>query len=272
MRPIRALAPGAAALALIMILAACGESAGDPSPSQPQSPSPSQSESPSPSEPAEPSDPASPAPSESPTASPIEVAEIDLPVIARITEDGVEVLTHPVADAPVIIAEDLDSDGEEPDVVLDTDAMVLVTLGPVYSDDESWYEVAAADGSELHFAFGWVPASVLEPMDEPSGFAPMAVIHGQGEGASVDVDVDRGSPSTVRFAAVPMPEAEACDIDVTLVRTDGAPVNVATNTVEDVLVFELGAQQLGSLFQEEAGTVTLEVETDCSFAASLITP
>ena len=268
MRPLPTLGPGAA-LVLIMILAACTQAASEPptaSPSAPAAPSEAPSEDPAPSEvPSE-------EPSEAPEPSEPEAVELELPRLARVTEDGVEVRTKPRVDAPIVLGEDLSGSGETPEVVLATDDPVIVLLGPVVADGESWYEVAAADESEINFAFGWVPARVLADDGTPEGFAPIHVAHGQGSGSSVSTDVLAGSPVSVRFAAVPMPDADECEIEVTLLGTDGLGVNVATETVTDVTVVELAADQLSSLFQEQTGEVTLQVESDCSFAARMIAP
>ena len=73
-----------------------------------------------------------------------------------------------------------------------------------------------------------------------------------------------------------MPASDSCELDVTVIRTDGLGVNVATQTVTDPVAFQFGASIEGGgmqgLFQEEAGDVTLQVETDCSYAASLTQP
>jgi hypothetical protein len=95
------------------------------------------------------------------------------------------------------------------------------------------------------------------------------------ESASMDLAL-AGTPVSVAFAAAPLAGDEDCEAEVTLIRTDGAAVNVATQSVSEAVAFELGADieggGLASLFQEEAGTVTLEVASDCSYAASIIAP
>ena len=267
MRSIRTLAPGAAALALIIVLAACGQAESTPptSPSAPAAPSEAPSEAPAP------SDAPSEEPSETPGSTPIEVVEHDLPMIGRVTEDGVEVRTEPRADAPLLTVEPL-LDPTEPEIVLNAGDLVIAYLGPVFADGESWYEVGAADGSDVLFAFGWVTGDQIAREGAPEGQTEILVIHGQGSGDVAERDVLPGTPVTVRFAAVPMPDADECEIDVTLVGTDDLGVDVATETVSDVTIVELGPTQLSSLFQEEGGTVRLEVDTDCSFAATLIAP
>ena len=268
MRFIRSVAPAASALVLILILAACTQTASVPPSASPSAPAPSEA----PSEEPAPSEVPSDEPSASPEPSEPDVVEFELPMLGRVTEDGVEVRAEPSADAPVVTGEDLTGSGETPEVVLDADDMVVVLLGPVVAEGESWYEVGAADGSDIQFGFGWVPASVLADEGAPDGFAPIYVAHGQGSGDSVSADALAGTPISVRFAAVPMPEADECEIDITVIKSDGLGVNIATQTVTDVDIFEIDATELPSLFQEEAGEVTLQVESDCSFAARMIAP
>lgn len=260
---IHRLAPGALVLALSIILAACAQGTASPSqpaPSQPTAPTPSDSPTEQPSQSPEPSD------------SPGEVVEHELPMIGRVVIDGVEVRTLPSADAPLLTG-DRFSDGSRPEIVLAEGDLVVVTLGPVVADGESWYEIRAVDGGDVYFEFGWVPGDALEREGDLASGSPIVVgIDGQGQGASVDLEVPAGTPLTVRFAAVPTDGAESCEIDVTLLRTDGLGVNVATDTPTEAMAFGLAADQLSSLFQEEAGTATLQVETDCSFAANVTQP
>lgn len=262
MRYIRSLAPGAVVLALTIILAACTQAASPtPSTSAP-APTDAPSEAPSPSD----------EPSPTPTPSQEAVIEHELPMIGRSTDDGVEVRTEPSLDAPILTGESFTDPGTTPEIVLDVDDLVMVTMGPVFAEGESWYEVTSVDGSDVNFAFGWVPGRYLERFGDATIGYVLIDINGQGEGASATEDVIQGTPVSVRFAALPMPDADECDIEVTLVRTDGTAVNVATDTLDDILIAELTPPQLSSLFQEEAGTVTLEVETDCSFAATMSMP
>lgn len=273
MRPIHRFAATAAILTLIVILAACTGAAEAPSPS-PSTPAPSQ---PAPSEPAPSAD--QPAPSESPSAdptaspTPVAVIEHDIPMVGRITEDGVEVRTHPAADAPLVTGESFTDPGTTPEVVLQSGDLVTVTLGPLVNEGESWYEVASVDGAGVVFAFGWVPADAFEAdSDFPSSFPVIAPISGQGDGASVESDVILGTPVTVRYAAVPMAGEDECDIHVTVTATDGSAIEVASETLTEIRIEEISPFQVSELFQGEAGTVTLTVETDCSFAATMLTP
>ena len=268
MRSIRTFAPGTVLLALTIILAACTQAA-SPSPSPSDSPEPIPTEEPTPSD--SPSE--EPTESESPSPSEPELVEIDLPTIGRVTEET-EVRAEPSLDAPVHTGEFF-SEGAGPEIVeaiLEVGDEVVVTMGPLFYDGESWYEVASVDGDELVFAFGWIPGRYIESDEETDLGFVLVDINGQGEGASEGVDTSGGHPLTGRFAAAPMPDADECEIDVTVIKTDGSAVNVATNTVAEVEVVEMTSMQLSSLFQEEAGEVTLQVETDCSFAAHMTMP
>ena len=273
MRLARFLSSGAALLVLTIVLAACAGAESDPeSSSPPPSSAPSPTDTPS----EEPSPSAAPSPTDQPSPDPIEVVEFDLPMIARATADGVEVHTVPGADAPPLIGEAF-PDMDRVEVVLATDELVAVSLGPVFFEGTSWYQVSAVDGGDKAFAYGWVPAeSIARESDPPDGSPQIETIHGLGTGDEVSAPVLRGTPITIDFAAAPMPDTESCDIDVTLIRSDGSGVNVATQTVTEPVAFQFGASIEGGgmegLFQEEAGDVTLQVETDCTFAASLLQP
>lgn len=269
MRSTRYFAPGAALLGLTLLLAACGQA-----PADPVSPNPSPTEVPSPSD--EPSPSVAPSPTEQPSPDPIEVVEFELPMIARSTADDVEVHTLPSADSPLLIGEAF-PDMNRVEVRLAADELVAVSLGPVYFEGTSWYQVSAVDGGDKAFAYGWVDAeSLVRESDAPGGSAQVETIHGLGSGADVSAPVLAGTPLTVDFAAAPMPDSDSCELAVTLIRTDGLGVNVATQTVTEPVAFQFGADIEGGgmrgLFQEEAGDVTLQVETDCSYAASLTQP
>ena len=269
MRSTRFFAPGAALLGLTIILAACAQGAAAPdSPTASPTAAPSQSDEPSPS--------AAPTPTEQPSPDPIEVIEFELPMIARSTADDVEVHTLPSADSPLLIGEAF-PDMDRVEVRLAADELVAVSLGPVFFDGASWYQVSAVDGGDKAFAYGWVPAEFLvRESDMPDGGPQVVTVHGLGTGTEVSTSVPAGTPLTVDFAAAPMPDSDSCELDVTLIRTDGLGVNVATETVTDPVASQFGASidygGLQSLFQEEAGDVTLQVETDCSYAASLTQP
>lgn len=263
------LAPAAIVLALTIVLAACGQGTdapSDPGPSVPAAPSePAETPAESPSQ--------EPSPSEEPSESPGDAVVHELPMIGRVVADGVEVRTLPSADAPLLEG-DRFSDSSRVEVVLAEGELVVVTLGPVVAGGESWYEIRARDGGDVYYEFGWVPGDALADEEDLPGGSPIVdVIHGEGSGASIDVEIPGpGTPLTVRFAAVPLDDGQSCEIDVLLLRTDELGVNVATQTVTEPIAFQLSANELSSLFQEEAGTARLKVTTDCSFAANVTQP
>lgn len=267
MRHFRSIAPTVASLGLVIILAACAPAAvSEPSPSTPAPTAPDPTESPA----------ASPTPEESPSETPGEVVEFDLPMIGRSTDDGVDVYARPSFDAPLLIGQEF-PDMNDVEISLEADELVTVALGPLVSEGTSWYQVQAVDGGRTSFAFGWVPAeSLARESDVPEFWPQILTTHGQGSDGEISMDVPMGTPISVDVASAPMAGDDSCDLDVTLIRTDGSGVNVATQTVTEPEAFQFAASidygGLQSLFQEEAGTVTLQVETDCSFAASLMQP
>ena len=270
MRHIRTTGPLAAVLVLTLVLAACAQGdAASPTPSQPPSPTPTITPSLSPS--VEPSPSA--APSVEPPPSQEAVIELELPMLARATEDAVDVRAVPAIDAPLLSGERY-SDGERvPDIRLARDQVVVVGMGPVQVDGTSWYEVAATDGGDVYWEGGWVSAEFLaDEGTDPTGMAPTVSMYGIGTGTAASADVAVGTPVTVRFAATPVTDRDQCEIDVTLIRSDGAAVNVATDAVTEPEVVQMTPQEMSALWQEEAGQVTLQVKSDCSWAATLTTP
>lgn len=234
-------------------------------------PTPSASASPNGSE-----TPASPEPSITPdtAASPPEVVVFELPMAARTTADGVEVREAPSADAPLVSGERYSDPATVPNVELAAGEPVLSTLGPVFADGESWYQVTAASdaGEWLSWGAGWVPGRHLTREGEPEGYAPLVAVHGLGSGATVTGEVSIGTPITLDYAATPVADRDACELAITLVGTDGATIYSVTESVTGAIVQQVTRDHEPSLFQEEAGTVTLEVETDCSYAAAMWLP
>jgi hypothetical protein len=241
-----------------------------------ETPTPSASSSPSISAPPSASETPMPEPSTSPdvVASPPEVIAFELPMIAVTTTDGVEVREAPSADAPLVSGERHSDPATVPDVELAAGEPVISTLGPVFADGESWYQVtAASDGGEwLNWRVGWVPGRVLSREGEPEGYAPIVGVHGLGSGTTVTGEVSVGTPITLDFAATPIPDRDACELAITLLGTDGATIYSVTASVTDALVQQVTRDDVPELYQEEAGSVTLEIETDCSFAAAMWLP
>jgi hypothetical protein len=263
MRITRSLVPGAVLVGLVLLLAACQAGAGPSSPDQPSaSPAPTEQPSVVPTE-----------PTSSPT--PPQVLEHEVPMLGRSTADGVDVHTLPSADAPLISGERYADGSTVPDIRLATEQEVVVSMGPLVLGEESWYEIRATDGGETYWEGGWVTGESLERAGDAPGFPPLFLsVHGVGSGTSANLEVAGGTPITVRFAAAPLPDSHGCDIDVTLIGTDGVGVEIATEHLTEPKVGQMAGsmEEPSSLFQEEAGEVTLEVQTDCSFAAMVLAP
>ncbi|MDQ3690741.1 MAG: hypothetical protein M3406_12060 [Chloroflexota bacterium] len=217
-----------------------------------------------------------PEPSISPdaAASPPEVVAFELPMAARTTTDSVEVRDAPSADAPLVSGERYSDPATVPNVELAAGEPVLSTLGPVFADGESWYQVtAASDGGEwLNWGAGWVPARVLAREGQAEGYAPIVSAHGVGSGTMVAGEVRIGTPITLDYAATPVADRDACELTITIVGTDGATIYSVTESVTGAIVQQVTRDDEPSLFQEEAGSVTLEVVTDCSYAATIFLP
>lgn len=280
MRYVRHLAPAAMGLALITILTACGQvSANPPSVAPTDAPTPSPTAEPSVEPTAEPMPTTAPsvAPTPKPTATPaptpIQVVAHDLPMVGRATVDGVNVRTLPSLHAPLISGEAHDL-SKVPNIRLAKGDEVFVTLGPVFADGHSWYMVSQTDYGEVYFEGGWVAGEYLARVSDVPVYNPIVVdMHGIGAGTTGSAEVPAGSPLTIDLAATPMPGVEACEIGVTLVRTDGAEVEIAAWSLTDARVLRMQGFEYPDLFQAAAGTATLHVETtDCSFAASITMP
>jgi hypothetical protein len=272
-----------ALLGLILILAACSpaaadEPSADPTPSESPKPS-APAETPEPSEPAEPlPDPTDP-PSETPPpptpkpSLPPTVIEHDLAMLARSIADAVNVRSLPDLQAPLLSGRRYDDASVVPDVRLNAGDLVFVTMGPVVADGHSWYEISMANGEGVHFEGGWVSARFLEREGDVPNYNPVLIsVHDAGSGAAASSDVPEGAPITVRFAAGPVDGRDSCELDVTLIGTDGLAVNVATETLTDTRTYQLSSFQFPSLYQEEAGRATLQVKSDCTFAATASVP
>lgn len=247
-----------------------------------ETPTPSASSTPSISAPPNASDTPVPEPSGSPDAapSPPEVIVFELPMIAVTTTDGVGVREAPSADAPLVSGErQTDPENTVPNVELAAGELVTSTLGPVFADGESWYHVTADPAGEwlfwgagLNWGAGWVPGRALAREGEPEGYAPIYGVHGLGSGTTVTSEVSRGTMITLNFAATPMPDRDACEFAITLLGTDGVIIYSVTESVTATIVQQVTRDDVPELFQEEAGSVTLEIETDCSYAAAMWIP
>lgn len=263
-------------LLLALVLAACATAVGSvPSPSQPAAPSgptdptpePSPSEAPSEAPSHEPSEPvpATPAVTPVPTEKPITIVRIDMPVLARVTADGVAIRVLPGLDQPLIEGFDRDG-GTVPEVRVSEGDIVAVAWGPIFVDGHTWYAVQYADDSDSRFGEGWVAADFLDET-ETVGLYPLLRIDGFGDGDAVSLDVTERSRLNVGAVVTPMPGEETCEAELIVIGTDGAATTVASVTATETLRLFGSPLEDADLYQETAGEVTIEMDTDCSWAA-----
>lgn len=62
---------------------------------------------------------------------------------------------------------------------------------------------------------------------------------------------------------------DACDFKVDVVMADGRVVPVSSGRISEARVGRASAPDVEDLYQAEAGTVTLKVVTDCSYALTM---
>lgn len=285
MRPFtRFTAPAVTAVAIAILLAACGQVSADPTPSDQPSPTPVASPSadptptptPTPSPTPKPTVTPQPAPSDepptaTPTPAPIQVVKHQTPMVGRSTADGVNVRERPDLQAPVLRWSN--GDGAPTEIRLAKGGSVGVIYGPLVADGESWYLVTSYTSGHNYFGYGWVAGRFLEresDLDDPLMLASIrGVITGLGEGDALTADVDENTALGLEFAAAPMPGATSCEIDVDIVGTDGVRADAATFTASDSIVATVHTWELDGLLVEIGGQVTVEVDTDCSFLLAL---
>jgi hypothetical protein len=274
----RASATLLAALAGAVIMTACGSTAGtEPSTPAAATPEPTESAQPSatprPSTRPSPESTPTPSPSAEPaqTPPPIVVYEHAVPMIGRSNADGVAVRALPDLDAPLVSGERTSDGAQARAVRLNEGDNILVTLGPVFADGHSWYRARSSD-ADVQWSDGWVSGEFLTQEDLVPAYNVVVELYGVGVDASETAQVLASAALSVNFAATPLPGAESCVIDVTFVRTDGTPVNVGTDTITGPEVVDFASHEMPPLYQEEAGAVTLTVESDCSYAATVTNP
>jgi hypothetical protein len=183
----------------------------------------------------------------------------------------VAVRTLPDLEAPLVSGERTSDGAQAAAVRLNEGDTILVTLGPVYTDGHSWYR-ARSNEADVRWNDGWVSGEFLTQEDVVPAYHVVVSMYGLGISRSGTAQVEASAALSVSFAATPMPNADSCVVDVTLVRTDGTPVNVGTDTVTGPEVVDFAAEEMPPLYQEQAGTVTLTVESDCSYAATVSQP
>lgn len=274
----RVVAIGLAALILSACSAAVG---GQASPSDPPSPAvtPSVPASPTvtpeptaPPAPTAPATPDSPVDSPEPSEAPISVVRIKTGVHARVTADGVAVRLLPGLDQPLVTGHDF-VDGDAPAIRLDAGHVVGVIWGPVLADGHTWYSVKPHDTGTVTFAEGWIAADFLVEDNEPDLSYPTVLTgDGLGSGAATSGVVSNSSPLYVNVVAVPMPGDASCEAEVILIGTDGQAVTIGASEVTEAMQFFSSPLENDALFQAQAGKVTLQVRSDCSWAGMAFIP
>ena len=256
------------------VLAACSTAVGGvPSPTTPASPAAppvSPTASPKPTAPAAPTPSQAPsdapAPKPTPTAAPV-VIRIGTGAFARVTADGVAVRVRPGLSQPLVKGYHFEDGTEVDGVRLDAGDRVAVIWGPVLVDGHTWYSVMHAETAEpIIFSEGWIAADFLAedgPMPQPR---TVLTADGLGSGKAVSGEVTDSSPLTVNVVAAPMPGDASCEAEVVLIRTDGEVVTIGASEVTEPTYFFSSPLEDDALFQADAGTVTLQVRSDCSWA------
>ena len=269
---------GVPALALLILLAACGQASADaPSPSQVPSDSPAPSQPAKPSSTPKPAPVATPKPSDKPVVAPVETpkpaapVQFKLPMIGHVTADGVAVRSLPDLDAPVIHGEIVGGDGGIVAFLrVDAGTKVAAFVGPVFADGLSWYQVTSSGNGPISFVEGWIAGEYLARDGDLSGYSThLGTLDGVATGGSIEAEVRAFSPIMVAFGVNVVDGDDACDFNVDVVMADGRNVMISSGEISDARVGRVAAPHIMDLYQEEAGTVTLNVVTDCSFALTM---
>jgi hypothetical protein len=275
---------GVPILALSIVLAACGQASAEgpsasPVPSERPSQAPVQRPSQQPSvrpssEPAEGPSVTPTAPSAPPVATPkpFVLVEHPVPMIGRVTADGVAVRNLPDLESGIVNGNDAG------DVVVDEIRLrrgddVIVFFGPVVADGYSWYEVMAGGTGPADYFRGWIAGEFLEHLDDAAILGPVLSLDGQGFSASASGHVGSYAPLMVNHAVTPLAGDESCTFAMTLVGTRGQLIElVPQQVVTEARVGQVFAGNLEELYMDVEGDVTLDVTSDCSFAAAISIP
>ena len=187
-------------------------------------------------------------------------------MLAHANAEGVAVRSGPSLDAPLVIGNLRDTGATVYDIRLAEGALVAAFMGPVLADGHSWYFVHSADGRDLTMFEGWVSGQYLTRDSGLGDLHPFLIImDGLGSGSAASAQVPAATELRVQFGATPLPDRASCGIEITLIRTDGLAVNLATSTVTEPVAGDIHALDGPHLFQEVAGQVTLQVRSDCSW-------
>ena len=273
---------GVPTLALLILLTACGQARADaPSPTQVPSDAPAPSQPAKPASTPRPAPVATPEPSDEPTGSPVAApvespdpaapVRFKLPMVGHVTANGVAVRSLPDLDAPVIHGEIVGGDGGIVAFLrLDAGTKVAAFVGPVFADGLSWYQVTSAGNGPITFVEGWIAGEFLARDGDLSGHSThLGTLNGVGTGGSIEAEVQAFSPIMVSFGVNVVEGDDACDFGVDVVMADGRIVPISVGEISEARVGRASAPYVEALYQQEAGTVTLTVVTDCSYALSM---
>jgi hypothetical protein len=181
------------------------------------------------------------------------VAPIRLELPARVTS---------TADVDVL---ELPADGGAVTTLTAGDVATAL-MGPLILEGENWYLLAGI-GTQWT---GWAPAEQLEVTGSPDETTTIITLDGRGSGDADSANVEAGTALVARVMASPMEGRETCEIEVTVAGVDGAHVTVNDVTELDATTeFIASGLDQASLRQAAAGQVSMQVRSDCSFAASL---
>lgn len=259
-------------LAALAMAACAAAGEGDPtsgraSPSAPVSPTPAPTGTPR-----QPSASPTDAPA-SPSGSPsVDVVRFETPVLGRITADGVAVHVRPGLDEPLIEGTNLDDGVAVPQVRLSDGDMVGLIWGPMLHDGHTWYAVRHHDSGGIAWVEGWIAADFVEAAEPIPNFPDVAAADGQGRGGSETVVMPQLARVYVDVHAAPMPGEERCAATVTVVDPAGQRIEIGSGEVTELTTFFSSPLEQSALSMDDGGEITLEVDTDCSWAALVENP
>ncbi len=252
------------AVLLATIVAGCARTTGAEAPSTPVA-QPSAPATPAPSEepdetPAPTQPPATPEPSGNPV-----VVRVDPLTTARVTADGVALRVLPGLDQPLAVGYDFE--GGAPELRLSSGDTVAIIWGPVLADGHTWYSVRSVDAGTLTWDAAWIAADYLVEDGRLEHYPLVASADGLGAGTAVSATVGDGAQLYVNAVATPMAGDESCTAEVVLINTAGTVVEIGSGTVTETTHFFSSPLERGELKQTTGGKVTLQVRTDCAWAA-----
>lgn len=260
----------AVAGAIAVTIAACtaangGSSSPTPVPSRPPgTASPLPTEAPGPS---------GPVTTPSPSEEPIEVVRFAPGTIVRVTADGVPVRVSPDLDAELVDGYDQGSGEQVEGLELIAGDEVGIVWGPFYADGQTWYAVQHHDVRSITFTSGsWISAESLEQVGTAPTPPVLVAIDGLGTGGAATGEARAGAGLYVNVAVTPMPGDEGCQAEVTLIGTDGEATTLAGGEITETTILFSSPLENRATVQEQAGQFTLQVKTDCSWAAMAFEP